>query len=260
MDQSLPEKKQIAAYFSSKAQKYERYAHIQGRILARLCNFIMELGVKPSFIADLGCGTGMIFKYLREMAHTRRMISLDIAFDSLKMVRKKYGGLSMPVQSDMEALPLKQDSMDLIIAASVCQWLHNVGDAVRSLYAVQKRYGCFAFSFFLHGTLKEIEEIRTRFDLARPVTYFSRQKIRTMLTAAGYTILKSELLETRYFFTTGIDALKSINMIGATAQRGKRLTRPEVMAFCREYENNFMTHQGVPLTYSVFLGIAQKKE
>jgi hypothetical protein len=140
----------------------------------------------------------------------------------------------------------------------VLQWIHHAAATLHSIAGLQTDGGYFAFSYFLQGTFHEIECVRNTFDSKNPVTYFSEDEINLLLHEAGYRIITREQFQKRYFFSSGLEVLKSINIIGAKAQKGLRLSRPELVAFCKEYEDKFKTHGQVPLTYSVFLGLAQK--
>ena len=80
--------------------------------------------------ADLGCGSGMIAARLMENAET--VLALDLTHARLRQVRENAGGACF-VQGDLGRLPLKDNSLDLIVVSEVIEHLPDYKPALTEI-------------------------------------------------------------------------------------------------------------------------------
>lgn len=77
---------------------------------------LLRQTVRPEHVVlELGAGTGRHTVALTNAAAT--VISLDISPTALSVGRRRTGGRSLPVSADMEALPIANQSVDVLASA-----------------------------------------------------------------------------------------------------------------------------------------------
>ncbi len=99
--------------------------------------------------ADLGCGTGAQTIFLASSG--ARVISIDISFRMLKRLRQKIWNLNfqekvLPLQTNIENLPLQNDSLDFVISMFGALNHVNLERALKEVSRVLKKGGFFIFS------------------------------------------------------------------------------------------------------------------
>jgi ubiquinone/menaquinone biosynthesis C-methylase UbiE len=161
--------------------------------------------------------------------------------------------------ADIEHLPLQTNSVPFAVVASVLQWVSDINNTVNELARVIIPQGYLVFSIFLKGTCNELCALREKNNLPNPVHYLSLEEAHDILCNAGFDIVCMEYMNEILHFTSARDILQSISNIGGTAVAGPHLTRKQLTALCAAYENTYVTPNGIPLTYSMALGIARKK-
>ncbi|MHC1591862.1 MAG: class I SAM-dependent methyltransferase [Candidatus Helarchaeales archaeon] len=116
-------KKEIKNKYDETAQVYDkRYREIQWQKFALI---FKEDPINPrEMIADLGCGTGLLFEYLKIIPRTS--IVVDLSIEMLKILKGKFHHPSIhPIMADIEHLPLKSSIFD---RAFLITSLQNVPD------------------------------------------------------------------------------------------------------------------------------------
>ena len=86
---------------------------------------ISNLNLKDSStILDAGCGNGFLMKSLREKNRNLQFSGLDILEDSVNHAKQLNKGCEFMVGS-IQTIPLKENSIDLIICSEVIEHLNN---------------------------------------------------------------------------------------------------------------------------------------
>ena len=95
-------------------------------------------------LLDLGCGYGRVAQYLLPDQRLRRYIGVDSSFEMLQLFKERYfkniEEQSTPidfVNADIHTLPIKDQSVDLVIVCAV--FLHNHKTVVRRSISELKR-------------------------------------------------------------------------------------------------------------------------
>lgn len=128
-------------------------------------------------ILDLGCGTGLLFPSLKEMAGS--VVGLDLSRKMLKEAESVGGDLEgiHLILADAENTPLRDDQFDFIIALTLLQNMPNPIQVLKEAQRVAKensvlvitglkaRFGRRAFARLLKKARLEAKLLKTTHDL-----------------------------------------------------------------------------------------------
>ncbi|MFH1752432.1 MAG: class I SAM-dependent methyltransferase [archaeon] len=106
-----------------------------------------------SKVLDIGCGTGMSLKVLKEKGF--KLTGIDVSTEMIKEARKNFENVFM---SDMQDLPFKKNSFHGIISISALQWslsqkpLKEIEITMKKIgkefYRVLKKHGKAVIQFY----------------------------------------------------------------------------------------------------------------
>jgi ubiquinone/menaquinone biosynthesis C-methylase UbiE len=100
----------------------------------KIVKLIKEYG-RESITLDCGCGTGLITRHIR----TPLTIGLDINLKKAKI----HAPNAELVMADVEALPLRPNSVDTIVCTEVLEHIPSPEIAIQEIVSVLKRVGMF---------------------------------------------------------------------------------------------------------------------
>jgi malonyl-CoA O-methyltransferase len=233
-------KRAIRAAFDRAAAGYDQAAFLQQEVARRLDERLEVMRIEPERILDAGCGTGYAFPLLKARYPKARMIGLDLAYNMLVQARIRHGPAGgwrrwlsplaprpSPLAylcADLERLPLKKDSLDLVWSNLTLQWVGDLEGCFREVHRVIRPGGLFAFSTFGPDTLKELRQAFAGLDGYAHVNRFTDlHDIGDMLVHAGFAqpVMEMEYLTLTY---TDLKALmRELKAIGAdTVLQGRR--------------------------------------
>lgn len=98
----------------------------------------MKLG-KDDVVLDLGCGTGILFDYLK--GKVKQVIGLDISSQVLRYAQKrgeKLGDTAL-VQADADHTPFPNRTFNVVFAVSLLQNMPDPLQTLREIRRVSKR-------------------------------------------------------------------------------------------------------------------------
>ena len=164
----------IRRRFERAAQNYSAAAVIFEEILKRLLARLDYIKMKPAVILDLGCGVGAAVPALRQRYPKAKVIGLDLAKNMLQQTKRKLAWRAKSVlQADMDELPLKNDTVDLIVSSGTLQYTNHVDELFAELSRVLKPEGLLMFSSFGPDTLCELKAASASVGLSQRVQAFS---------------------------------------------------------------------------------------
>lgn len=161
MDVSSAEKHKFAIRqnFNRVANTYDQAAIVQQEIGRRLLERLDLLTINPHFILDLGSGTGFLAKALTKKYTSSHIINLDIAKEMLSFSKQTSAQeTAFYLCADGEHLPIKSQSIDLLVSNCVFHWFANPQQALKEMLRVLKPEGLLFFSTFGPDTLMELRQ------------------------------------------------------------------------------------------------------
>lgn len=237
------DKRSIRAAFERAAAGYDQAAFLQQEVARRLDERLEVMRIEPERILDAGCGTGYALPLLRARYPKARLLGLDLAHGMLQAARGKcmthslLGRLARGlgyrslfpepcslICADLERLPLKKDSLDLVWSNLTLQWVGDLEGCFREVHRVIRPGGLFAFSTFGPDTLKELRQAFAGLDgFAHVNRFIDLHDIGDMLVHVGFAhpVMEMEMLTLTY--TDLKSLLRELKAIGAdTVLEGRR--------------------------------------
>lgn len=271
------DKKEVARAFGRAAADYDAHAVLQREVRERLAERLGMMKLLPRRILDAGCATGQGVSLLRQVYPKAEVIALDIAQPMLHAARNKSrksswleriiqrlmstaSRLTHYVCADIERLPLKTSSADLIWSSLALQWVNEPELAFRELHRVIAPHGLLIFSTFGPDTLKELRQAFTLVDGGAHVSRFiDMHDIGDMLVHAGFQhpVMEMEMLTLTYADLGSLMRdLKGIGAHNAAADRARGMMGKSAWSKLEQAYEVLRKDGRLPATYEVIYGHA----
>lgn len=269
------DKREVARAFGRAAASYDAHAVLQREVLARLDERLELMSIRPRRILDAGCGTGLGLRLLQARYPEAQLVGLDLALPMLQAARarKEPAGLAgfirrlLPgaqpaaqVCADIERLPFRSSSLDLVWSSLALQWASAPEAAFRELHRAIAPQGLLLFSTFGPDTLKELRQAFAQVDGGSHVSRFlDMHDIGDMLVHAGFQhpVMEMEMLTLTYADLKSLMRdLKGIGAHNAAADRARGLMGKAAWRKLEQGYEAFRREGRLPATYEVIYGHA----
>lgn len=254
-------KKSISLHFSTAANSYDKYATIQHAIAKKLYYLTRHNVAKSALtIADLGCGTGRETRLLADYYNQSSILGIDIATQMLQKASKLPINNILWCQADIEELPLKTNSVDLLFSNLALQWC-DLASVLIKAYSVLAPGGYFIFSTLCTGSLAELQHAWNNIDEANRVNnYLSKKQLTKIISDSAFTIKSISYDKHTCFYPNVISLLQSLKYQGVNTvyqTTGKLTSRNSLQKLIQSY-STLQTSHGIPLSYQVVMVVIKK--
>lgn len=263
--------RQVRRAFSRAASGYEDAAALQrevgSRLLESLAYFEDRGGQRnraAEVVLDVGCGPGRAAAAMQQRWPKAQVIALDLALPMLQCTRANtgqrgwldFGRRPMPVCADARALPLRENSVDVLFSNLCLQWVEDLPAVFAGFRRVLKPDGLLLLSTFGPDTLFELRSAFAEADDAPHVSLFpSIGQFGDALISAGF---RDPVLDRDQFTLVHQDIgglMRELRTLGATnamVERRRSLTGRARFARATEaYEQFRGADQRLPATWEV---------
>jgi SAM-dependent methyltransferase len=129
-------------------------------------------------VADLGCGNGVYLAELTRRGHAGPLLGLDLSPGMLRAARKRAPGARL-LAADAMALPLRDDSADVVVAAHMLYHVPDPPAAVRELRRVIRSGGRVLVVLNGEDHLRELRALLTAAlaDIGAPADPVIRERV-----------------------------------------------------------------------------------
>jgi malonyl-CoA O-methyltransferase len=265
-DQYLPDKLKMRQSFERAAAHYDASAILQQEISKRLLERLDYIKLQPARVLDVGAGTGISLRGLRQQYPAAQIFGLDIARAMLLEARKKQGWLQRmrrPMQfitADAEKLPLADASVDLLFSNLTLQWCLDLEQTFAEFMRVLKPGGLLMFTTFGPDTLKELRSCWSQVDGYTHVNNFIDMHVvgdALIRSRFAEPVMDMELVTMTYSDVPSIMRdLKTIGAHNVTRGRARSLTgKGKLQQLIASYEQ-FRNNGVLPVSYEVVYGHA----
>ncbi len=226
---SMFDPRHVRRAFSRAASSYDAAAALQREVQKRLLESLDYLDDRaPQVVLDVGSGPAHASAAMKKRWPRSQVIALDLAEPMLREAKKQAGWWRpfSRVCADAQALPLQDQSVDVIFCNLCLQWVDDLPAVFSGFRRVLKPGGLLLCSTFGPDTLFELNEA---FAAADDIPHVSRfpaiAQFGDALMMAGF---RDPVLD-RDLFTLTYDDLpalmRELRAIGATnAMRSRRHT------------------------------------
>ena len=217
-DDFVLDRAEVRRAFDRAAASYDSHAVLQREVCDRLLERLDFMKITPQSILDLGAGTGYGLQHLQARYTAAKLIGLDLALAMLARARAKFPAspwhqriaahftLALPASmdficADMERLPFKPNSLDLIWSSLTLQWANDLESTLRDCHRTLAPGGLMMFATFGPDTLKELRNAFANIDAAPHVNRFADlHDIGDMLVHAGFSnpVMEMDMLTLTY--------------------------------------------------------------
>lgn len=261
----LLDKAKVRKGFERAAQRYDESAILQQEVATRLLARLDYIRLQPRTVMDLGCGTGFVTADILKRYPKADIIALDLALNMLHKTQKKNKGWLRKkprcVCADAEQLPLKDNSIDLLISSLMLQWSNDLQAVFNGFERAIAPNGLLMFTTFGPDTLKEIRASWATVDNTPHTSQFTdMHDIGDALLNAGFSdpVMDMEMITMTYDSVRSIMRdIKNIGATNASQGRAKGLMGKQRLAdFEAAYERFKQEDGSFPVTWEVVYGHA----
>jgi malonyl-CoA O-methyltransferase len=261
-DASHLDNARVRAGFDRASPAYDTAAVLDAQVRSELLDRLSLFKLQPAVALDLGAGTGVGARALRDAYRGALVIALDAAPGMLREARRKSGVFRKFVRvcADAAALPLATASVDLVFSSLMLPWCSDLKKPLAEARRVLKPGGLFALSTFGPDTLKELRAAWAQADDYSHVNRFlDLHDVGDALVHAGFAepVLDVERVELTYPDTFALmRGLKATGSQNATRARPRGLTGRARLDKMRAAYETFRRGERLPASFEVLYATA----
>ena len=252
------DKEKIASCFRRAHASYDHHGVVQKKVSDELITILSAYPqISYKRVLEVGCCTGVMTEALCKRFSIGSLFINDLVpefqqtvIDRLPQnVRQNI----KPFFGDIEELNLPEN-LDLVISSATFQWLENFADFFKKVADSLNEKGYLVFSIFGPGTLAEFRQLTGiglhYYELDDLVNKLEDHfEVKVVKSRRERVYLPTPHLVLKHFQATGIGGVSEY-----------RWTSGRLKTFEKEYQEQFGTDDGVPVSYVSSLVVAEKKK
>ncbi|MEX1201153.1 MAG: malonyl-ACP O-methyltransferase BioC [Methylophaga sp.] len=269
MIENRPEKRRVAASFGNAAQSYDDVAILQRQTADELLDRLKLIKIQPQNIVDLGAGTGRNLPLLKQHYPAANIVAVDIAPAMLYQARSRmrqgikrfWSDKSIQyLAGDAEALPLADNSVDLLYANLALQWC-DLTTSFAEIQRVLKPGGLLMFTTLGPDTLQELRQSWAAVDSYPHINQFlDMHDVAEAMQQSGLQDAVLDVDRHQLGYSDATQMMRDLKLLGARNQlpgRRKGLTGKQALKNMLAVAEQFRLADGqLPATYEVIYGHA----
>lgn len=243
----MASKTDIAREFGNARATYEGASRLQRLMGDSMLETLLETsqpgsdqGDLSGRILDLGCGTGWFTRKLAGLGPDASVIGMDLSPGMIAHAKTNSAADIRWIVADAEAIPLPNQSCDLVFSNLMIQWCADPARVLRECRRVLKPGGRLAVSTLLEGTLRELDQAWQQADPGR--NHINRFEPEAAFREIASRALSGAEVETRNLrlpYTSPLALTAELKQLGAgykDTDRRRTLTAPgRLRAMCQHY-------------------------
>lgn len=155
--------------FDTASGTFDAAAGVHAEIRTRLLERLDVVRLEPKVAVDLGAATGHASRALKQRYKSAQVLAVDFSVPMLRQAARQRGFLRpfSRVAADARALPLRDESADLVFSNLLLQWVNEPDEIFQEVQRVLRPDGLFTFTALGPDTLRELRTAWQSVD-ARP--------------------------------------------------------------------------------------------
>lgn len=249
------DKAEIECRFRRSIESYDENAYVQKVIVERLYSLLAEhQDYIPEKVLEIGCGTGLLTRKLRQQASADRLFVNDLVEE---MCRKTADACCIDpkhlIIGDIERIHLNV-KFNMIVSASTFQWFAHPADTFKKLALCLTRGELLVFSTFGCQNLQELKAVT-----GSGLPYMDAEGISRLLEPYFEVVIREEELYTLYF-DEPVEVLRHLKKTGANAGNAAQVwTKGRITHFTESYNRLFLSDGKCPLTYHPLYFVCRRR-
>ncbi|MFP3977782.1 malonyl-ACP O-methyltransferase BioC [Marinobacter sp. KMM 10035] len=234
-------KRDIAREFGKARATYESASRLQ-RLMGNEMFERLEGQADPDCarVLDLGCGTGWFTRMLANLMPPGSVTGMDLSPGMVEHAIARSAPNTAWIVADAEAIPLPDQSCDLIFSNLMIQWCATPAKVLQECRRVLRPGGKLMISTLLEGTLRELDQAWQKADPGQ--SHINRFETEAAFKRAVLDELPGAHVETRTLllpYASPLTLAAELKQLGAGykhAGRRQTATAPSrFRAMCQHY-------------------------
>ena len=259
-------KSRVRSGFDHGSRFYGDSADFQDEMARDMAGRLSALDHRGSVAVELGCGVGKLARDIAGSGRYKTVVGVDMSTGMLAetwMRLVEAGSKATLVQADIDNLPMRDNSADLVFSNLVFHWLPGLAEGFREVARTLKKDGIFLANILTGDTFAEIREALgaalaragRKSDPAIFHPFPSADDAIRKAEEAGLSVTSRMVRDYERVFADPRSIMRTLKRQGVQNSRGLAdmgLGRRGVMElFDEEYRSRFTVAGGVQLTYQV---------
>jgi ubiquinone/menaquinone biosynthesis C-methylase UbiE len=152
-------------------------------------------------VLDVGCGTGTLMQEIHNATRDVWSVGVDVALPMLQVAARKLGSGNLLVAADVQVLPFRPKSFDLVISTSSFHYWSNPIGALREIRRLLRPGGRLVITDWCNDYFqcRVFDRVLRLLEPAHRRAY-DREELAVLLTEAGYGIEAIERYKIDWFW------------------------------------------------------------